>query len=277
MSEDTLQCTCNSIKVPALIFRCRNQCGPLFQAGVCYRLLNGINADCIGATGYVRCSLPFSGSEPSRFSCHTSAYFSTRLWGTGMLAGWGRQQEGGGGAVAHLGKILQHKPGLKKWGESAWSRGAKGGTGKLEGGGRGGEQETHEEWVTRREDEGRKDREGGGRFLSPFLPAHIDMQRERRRILGHMTFSLGPLLFLHAEWCASSLPSPSLPALPPFPCPSKLRHVISHHKNRGGKTRWRYRCLRVSGTKAACKYSRERRRSRGRRRAREDRRHGRRR
>ncbi|TNN74630.1 hypothetical protein EYF80_015177 [Liparis tanakae] len=39
----------------------------------------------------------------------------------------------------------------------------------------------------------------------------------------------------------------------------QLRHVISHHKNRGGKTRWRYRCLRVSGTKAACKYSRERR------------------
>ncbi|KAK2884943.1 hypothetical protein Q8A73_021417 [Channa argus] len=56
-------------------------------------------------------------------------------------------------------------------------------------------------------------------------------------------------------------PFPFPPPLPPFPCPSKLRHVISHHKNRGGKTRWRYRCLRVSGTKAACKYSRERRRS----------------
>ncbi|KAL1263962.1 hypothetical protein QQF64_004317, partial [Cirrhinus molitorella] len=44
--------------------------------------------------------------------------------------------------------------------------------------------------------------------------------------------------------------------------PRELRHVISHHKNRGGKTHWRYRCLRVSGAKAACKYSRQRRRGR---------------
>lgn len=35
--------------------------------------------------------------------------------------------------------------------------------------------------MTRREDEGRKDGEGGGCFLSPFLPAHIDKQREKER------------------------------------------------------------------------------------------------
>ncbi|KAI7797240.1 hypothetical protein IRJ41_023910, partial [Triplophysa rosa] len=32
-------------------------------------------------------------------------------------------------------------------------------------------------------------------------------------------------------------------------------HVISHHKNRGGTTHWRCCSLRVSGAKAACKYS----------------------
>lgn len=225
----------------------------------------------------IRCSLPFSGSEPpqARFSCHTSAHFSTRLWCTGVLVGWGRRQEGVGERWHTWGKSYNTNQDWRSERKQHGAEGPKVGPGSWKGGE--GEQETHEEWVTRREDEGRKDGEGGGCFLSPFLPAHIDMQRERRRILGRMTFSLGPLLFLHAEWCASSLPSPSLPALPPFPCPSKLRHVISHHKNRGGKTRWRYRCLRVSGTKAACKYSRERRRSRGRRRAREDRRHGRRR
>jgi len=51
-----------------------------------------------------------------------------------------------------------------------------------------------------------------------------------------------------AEWWVQSFP-------PSLCCSSKLRHVISHHKNRGGKTHWRYRCLRVSGAKAACKYS----------------------
>lgn len=222
------------------------------------------------------CSLPFSGSEPSlaRFSCHS---FTTQPTSApGYDAGYGLREAWGGEWWHTWGKSYNTNQDWRSEGKQHGAEGPKVGPGSWKGG-RGGEQETHEEWVTRREDEGRKDGEGGGGFLSPFLPAHIDMQRERRRILGHMTFSLGPLLFLHAEWCASSLPSPSLPALPPFPCPSKLRHVISHHKNRGGKTRWRYRCLRVSGTKAACKYSRERRRSRGRRRAREDRRHGRRR
>ncbi len=72
----------------------------------------------------------------------------------------------------------------------------------------------------------------------------------------------GSLAFPPHRVMCSLPPFPFPPPLPPFPCPSKLRHVISHHKNRGGKTRWRYRCLRVSGTKAACKYSRERRRRR---------------
>lgn len=72
----------------------------------------------------------------------------------------------------------------------------------------------------------------------------------------------GSLAFPPRRVMCSLPPFPFPPPLPPFPCPSKLRHVISHHKNRGGKTRWRYRCLRVSGTKAACKYSRERRRRR---------------
>lgn len=193
-----------------------------------------------------------------------------------MLVGWGRRQEGVGEPWHTWGKSYNTNQDRRSEGKQHGAEGPKVGPGSWKGG------EgwwTGDSWGVSDEERGWREerRGGGGCFLSPFLPAHIDMQRERRRILGHMTFSLGPLLFLHAEWCASSLPSPSLPALPPFPCPSKLRHVISHHKNRGGKTRWRYRCLRVSGTKAACKYSRERRRSRGRRRAREDRRHGRRR
>lgn len=95
-------------------------------------------------------------------------------------------------------------------------------------------------------------------------------EREKENIWAdcrpHDILSQGPLLFPPRRVMCSLPPFPFPPPLPPFSCPSKLRHVISHHKNRGGKTRWRYRCLRVSGTKAACKYSRERRRRRGRRR-----------
>lgn len=74
-----------------------------------------------------------------------------------------------------------------------------------------------------------------------------------------MTFSPGPFAFPPRRVMCSLPPFSFPPPFPPFLCPSKLRHVISHHKNRGGKTCWRYRCLRVSGTKAACKYSGERR------------------
>lgn len=221
-----------------------------------------------------------SGSELSQDSFFlplfpTLTHFHTRVWCMSVLAGWGRQgQKTVVGAVARRGKILQHKPGLKKWGGASWIGGAKGGMRKRKGGRGGG---VGESWGVSDEEWGwRVERRKGGRcFLSPFLPAHIDNQREET-IRPHDILS-GSLAFppCRVMCLLPSLPFP--PPLPPFLCPSKLRHVISHHKNRGGKTRWRYRCLRVSGTKAACKYSRERRRSRGRRRAREDRGHRRRR
>lgn len=109
--------------------------------------------------------------------------------------------------------------------------------------------------------EGRRRRRG---LLPVAIPSCPHRQPERENIWAdcrpHDILS-GSLAFPPRRVMCSLPPFPFPPSLPPFLCPSKLRHVISHHKNRGGKTRWRYRCLRVSGTKADCKYSRERRRS----------------
>lgn len=107
--------------------------------------------------------------------------------------------------------------------------------------------------------------EGGGGLLPVAIPAcpHRQPKKEREKeniwadCRPHDILS-GSLAFPPCRVMCSLPPFPFPPPLPPFPCPSKLRHVISHHKNRGGKTLWRYRCLRVSGTKAACKYSSER-------------------
>lgn len=85
--------------------------------------------------------------------------------------------------------------------------------------GRGGERGTRSKELEER----RREEEvmGGGCFLSPFLPAHIDSHRKScskrvtGRTAGHMTFSQSPSLLLSAEWCARTLPSRSLPlALP---------------------------------------------------------------
>lgn len=88
-----------------------------------------------------------------------------------------------------------------------------------------GEEERGEGWrswrVMRSEWRGERMKGGkaglGGGVLPVTIPASPHRQAEGRRILGHMTFSLGPLPFLHAEWCASSLPSPSLPPSLPSP------------------------------------------------------------
>lgn len=76
----------------------------------------------------------------------------------------------------------------------------------------------------RREEGGR----GGGCFLSPFLPAHIDSPRkkERRRIsgrtAGHMTFSLWVPCFSStpSDVLPPSLPSHSLPLSLSLPSPA---------------------------------------------------------
>ncbi len=95
-----------------------------------------------------------------------------------------------------------------------------------------------------------------------------ERERERESCTSCLHFS-GPLRQwgnlggLQATWHFCALAERCVQFFPPsLRCSSKLRHVISHHKNRGGKTHWRYRCLGVSGTKAACKYSRQRRRGR---------------
>lgn len=186
--------------------------------------------------------------------------------------GGGRGKKNAVGPVTNWRKILQHNPGLKTWGEAARIGGAKGGMGKRKGGRGGG---AGESWGVSDEERGWREERRGKGVLPVAIPASPHRLLEKENIRPHDILSRS-LAFPPCRVMCLLPPLPFPPPLPPFPCPSKLRHVISHHKNRGGKTRWRYRCLRVSGTKAACKYSRERRRSRGRRRAREDRRHGRR-
>lgn len=120
-----------------------------------------------------------------------------------------REAAGGRGAVAHLGKILQHKPGLKKWGEAVWSGGAKGGTGKLEGG------EgwwAGDSWGVSDEERGwREERRGGGRVLPVAIPAspHRHAERKKENIRPHDILS-GSLAFP---------PCRVMCLLPPFPFP----------------------------------------------------------
>lgn len=193
----------------------------------------------------------------------------SELWCTGTpVGGGGSQTERRRGENA-VREIHITETGSREGREEAWSNGWKVGWEEekwvVE---RGGDMrnEWGRSWRRAREDEGRQEEAEGGCFLSPFPPAHIDSPREREKeniwadCRPHDILS-GSLAFPPWRVMCSLPPFPFPPPLPPFSCPSKLRHVISHHKNRGGKTRWRYRCLRVSGTKAACKYSRERRRS----------------
>lgn len=75
--------------------------------------------------------------------------------------------------------------------------------------------------MTRREDEGRKGGGGGWRFLSPFLPAHIDNQREKENIRPHDILS-GSLAFppCRVMCLPPSLPLPSLPSPTSLPSPA---------------------------------------------------------
>lgn len=73
--------------------------------------------------------------------------------------------------------------------------------------------------MTRREDEGREGGGGGWRFLSPFLPAHIDNRREKENIRpadilsGSLAFPPCRVMCLPPSLPLSSLPSPtSLPS-----------------------------------------------------------------
>lgn len=141
----------------------------------------------------------------------------------GMLAGQGRQ----GGKKNVGGSTLRENPTTQTRTEEVrgkqrglegpkveWGRGKGGGVA---------EQESHEEWVTRREDEGRKggggEARGGGCFLSPFLPAHIDNQREKENIRPHDILS-GSLAFPPCRVMCLLLPLPVPPPLPSLPSPA---------------------------------------------------------
>lgn len=195
------------------------------------------------------CCFPFSGVRVS-YACGTdlkhvlSATHShlntpqrtstpSELWCTGTPVGEGRQTNWEvWGRWVQFGKFMQQKPGPEKGEEAAWVEGWKVGWGRGKGKGVVVERGRHEEWVTewvkswRRvgEDEGRKGGGGGG-LLPVAIPAcpHRQPKKEREKeniwadCRPHDILSLGPLLFLHAEWCAPSLPSHSLPLSLPSP------------------------------------------------------------
>lgn len=186
------------------------------------------------------CCFPFSGvrvsyasgSELKHVLSATHSHLNTpqltstpsELWCTGTPVGeedrqTGRRRGWGVGTVREI-HTTETRP--REGRRSSKESGVDGGMGKRKRGLL--ERGRHEEWVTEWVKSWRRvGKDGGGCFLSPFLPAHIDSPRkkERRRIsgrtAGHMTFSLGPLLFLHAEWWAPSLPSRSLPLSLPSP------------------------------------------------------------